>query len=95
MVPVPTRGDWPETGSEYLAVNHCPRDAPRCRYVWWCARQVELRIANEKYLREHPELSKVLSACVDHLLTTRPADVIGATKEFFVTEAAAKALASR
>ena len=54
--------------------------------------QVALRIANEKYIREHPELQKMMSACVDHVLVTRPDDVLSTVRDFFKGDAVTRAL---
>ncbi len=56
--------------------------------------QTALRIANEAYLRAHPELPRMMAACIEHIIRDRPADVLAATRDFFVSDAAAEAAAS-
>lgn len=64
----------------------------RVRTAWrW---QVALRIANEKYIRDHPELPKMMAACIEHVVTTRPGDMLQAAKDFFTSDAAARAAQS-
>ena len=42
-----------------------------------CA-QIALRIANEKFLREHPQLHEMIRKFVKHLVQTQPEQPVGA-----------------
>ncbi len=48
--------------------------------------QLELRLANEKYLREHPELMQMLSLFCERVYQKNTADVRTAAVEFFTQE---------
>jgi hypothetical protein len=45
--------------------------------------QVELAASDEKYLRAHPEVAKMVSQFMDHCVRTRPASVREAGVAFF------------
>lgn len=47
--------------------------------------QVELQLANEKYLREHPEIDRLLSGFVDTVLSERPTDILPFAVSYFTS----------
>ncbi len=56
--------------------------------------QIALRVANETYLREHPELSRMLAEFVAVVVKSKPDNVLECAREFFTSDAAAAAVAS-
>ncbi len=53
--------------------------------------QVELAAADERYLREHPEVKAMVSAFTKHCLQSRPDSVREAAVAFFKDEASVRA----
>lgn len=45
--------------------------------------QVELQLANERYLRAHPEVGKLMAAFMEEALVKRPEDILPFACEFF------------
>ena len=43
----------------------------------------ELRIQNEQYLREHPEVDGMISSFLKHLLAEKPSNVYDCAVSFF------------
>jgi hypothetical protein len=48
--------------------------------------QVEVRLANEKYLRDHPEIDRMLSDFVDTVLSERPTDILPFAVSYFTSD---------
>jgi hypothetical protein len=47
---------------------------------------VEVRLANEKYLRDHPEIDRMLSDFVDTVLSERPTDILPFAVSYFTSD---------
>ena len=45
--------------------------------------QAGLRLENEKYIRAHPELGKMIRSFIQHTLRERPDDVTAHARAFF------------
>lgn len=45
--------------------------------------KVDTAVANEKYLRDHPEFAKLIEVFIRSLLTERPPDAVKFTADFF------------
>ncbi|KAA0171721.1 hypothetical protein FNF27_06228 [Cafeteria roenbergensis] len=55
------------------------------------SKKVELAAADERYLREHPEVKAMVSAFTKHCLQSRPDSVREAAVAFFKDEASVRA----
>lgn len=53
---------------------------------WCCLAQVQLRLSNEKYLRNHPEVKKMTTAFMHKVLAEKPDNVLMFAQAFFTSD---------
>ncbi len=57
--------------------------------------QVSMRVDNEVYLRNHPEVALLLSSFVETVMTTKPEDVTAFAAEFFTSPTLASKITTK